>query len=88
MSESSNYKTQRQTFLKGGLPLFIILSFSIAAILFVSCSDPTREQQAAAAAKEYYDHLVNVYLMLCFGDSINERVVVPMVEYKGRWVIR
>ncbi len=31
---------------------------------------------------------INVFLMLCFGDSINEQVVVPMTEYKGRWVIR
>ena len=27
----------------------------------------------------------SVFLMLCFGDSTNEEVVVPMVEHNGRW---
>ena len=27
----------------------------------------------------------NVFLMLCFGDSTNERVSVPMIEHNGRW---
>ena len=29
---------------------------------------------------------IDVFLVLCFGDSINEEIVVPMVEQgKGRW---
>ena len=28
---------------------------------------------------------VNVFLVLCFGDSTNEQVSVPMVEYNGAW---
>lgn len=27
----------------------------------------------------------NVFLVLCFGDSVNEEIVVPMVERNGRW---
>ena len=27
----------------------------------------------------------NVFLVLCFGDSVNEEIVVPMVERDGRW---
>ncbi|MBQ1669497.1 MAG: hypothetical protein II066_02620 [Prevotella sp.] len=27
----------------------------------------------------------NVFLMLCFGDSTNEQVSVPMIEHNGRW---
>ena len=27
----------------------------------------------------------NVFLVLCFGDSVNEEIVVPMVEREGRW---
>lgn len=27
----------------------------------------------------------NVFLMLCFGDSTNEQVSVPMIEYNGSW---
>ena len=30
----------------------------------------------------------NVFLMLCFGDSINEEVVVRMQEKDGRWMMR
>lgn len=30
----------------------------------------------------------NVFLTLCFGDSINEEIVVPMVERDGRWRMR
>lgn len=28
---------------------------------------------------------VNVFLVFCFGDSTNEQVSVPMVEYHGAW---
>lgn len=27
----------------------------------------------------------DVFLMLCFGDSTNEQVSVPMIEHNGRW---
>ena len=27
----------------------------------------------------------NVFLMLCFGDSTNEQVSVPMIEHNGSW---
>ena len=30
-------------------------------------------------------HVVNVFLMLCFGDSTNEEIVVPMVDVNGSW---
>ncbi len=30
----------------------------------------------------------NVFLMLCFGDSTNEQVSVPMIEHNGRWRMR
>ena len=30
----------------------------------------------------------NVFMMLCFGDSTNEEIVVPMVELDGRWYMR
>ena len=28
---------------------------------------------------------INVFLVLCFGDSTNEQVAVPMVEHNGTW---
>ena len=30
----------------------------------------------------------NVFLMLCFGDSVNEEIVVPMVEKGGEWYMK
>ena len=33
-------------------------------------------------------HLTNVFLVLCFGDSTNEEIAVPMVEREGRWRMR
>jgi len=30
-------------------------------------------------------HYTNVFLVLCFGDSVNEEIVVPMVEQSGSW---
>ena len=33
-------------------------------------------------------HYTNVFLVLCFGDSTNEQVVVPMVEQDGRWKMK
>lgn len=30
----------------------------------------------------------NVFMMLCFGDSTNEEVVVPMVQRDGRWFMK
>jgi len=30
----------------------------------------------------------NAFLVLCFGDSLNEEIVVPMVEHKGRWLMK
>lgn len=29
-----------------------------------------------------------VYLMLCFGDSVREEIVVPMIEHDGVWKMR
>ena len=30
----------------------------------------------------------NVFLVLCFGDSVNEEIVVPMVEHDGIWKMK
>ena len=30
----------------------------------------------------------NVFIVLCFGDSTNEEIVVPMVERDGRWLMK
>lgn len=33
-------------------------------------------------------HTANAFLVLRFGDSLNEEIVVPMIEHKGRWLMR
>ena len=30
----------------------------------------------------------NAFLMLCFGDSTIEEVVVPMVKHEGKWLMK
>ena len=30
----------------------------------------------------------SVLLMLCYGDSTSEEVIVPMVEHNGRWMMK
>ena len=120
----------------------------LIVIVVVACSDVSREDQAALAAKGYYTHLVkgeyeqfvegrlmadslpadyrsqliegykqfvaqqvearkgihevsvsraytdslagytNVLLLLCYGDSTTEEIVVPMVECDGRWMMK
>ena len=32
--------------------------------------------------------VTNVFLTLCFGDSVNEEIVVPMVEDNGVWKMK
>ena len=33
-------------------------------------------------------NVTSVFLMLCFGDSVNEEIVVPMVEKDGKWLMK
>lgn len=33
-------------------------------------------------------HAANAFLILCFGDSLNEEIVVRMIEHKGRWLMK
>ena len=41
--------------------------------------------QVSSAMTDSLTGYTNVLLILCFGDSIDEEVVVPMVEYNGSW---
>jgi len=40
-----------------------------------------------ASAHREKDHM-DVFLVLCFGDSTNEEVLVPMVERQGNWLMK
>lgn len=44
--------------------------------------------QATGADVDEENGLANVFLVLCFGDSTNEEVVIPMVEDDGVWRMR
>lgn len=47
-----------------------------------------REVRIVRAKTDSLQHYTNVFLTLCFGDSTNEEIVVPMVENDGRWRMR
>lgn len=124
------------------------ISLFLALCLWASCSQPTPEELAGRAAKEYYDYLLAgnyeaflegkagadslpfdyrqqlllvceqfmtqhsrdhqgisavrfsnarmdtfttetwVFLFLCYADSTQEEIVVPMIEYNGRWCMK
>lgn len=44
-----------------------------------------REVRIVRASTDSIQKFTNVFLMLCFGDSTNEEIVVPMVERNGSW---
>ena len=47
--------------------------------------------QEVSVSRAFTDSLAgytNVLLMLCYGDSTTEEVVVPMVERDGRWMMK
>ena len=43
------------------------------------------EVRVSNATTDTVQQLTNVFLVLCFADSTNEEVVVPMVERNGAW---
>ena len=43
------------------------------------------EVRVSNVTTDTVQQLTNVFLVLCFGDSTNEEVVVPMVERHGTW---
>ena len=46
------------------------------------------EVRVVNAKTDTLQKFTNVFMMLCFGDSTNEEIVVPMVERDGRWYMR
>jgi hypothetical protein len=47
-----------------------------------------REVRIVRAKTDSIQHFTNVFLTLCFGDSTNEEIVVPMVNRGGRWCMK
>lgn len=43
------------------------------------------EVRVSNATTDTVQQLTNVFLVLCFADSTNEEIVVPMVERHGTW---
>ena len=44
--------------------------------------------RVVSAKTDTLQKYTNVFMMLCFGDSTNEEIVVPMVERDGRWMMK
>lgn len=47
-----------------------------------------REIRISRATTDTLQQYTNVFLVLCYGDSVNEEIVVPMVEQAGCWRMR
>ena len=47
-----------------------------------------REVRIMNARADSLQGCTNVFLVLCFGDSTNEEIVVPMVERGQRWLMK
>lgn len=47
-----------------------------------------RKVRAVKAERVEKHGYTNAFLVLCFGDSVNEEIVVPMVEQEGKWRIK
>ena len=47
-----------------------------------------REVRVSSAKIDSTQHFVNVFLVLCYGDSLDEEIVVPMVEHAGKWQMK
>ena len=46
------------------------------------------EVRISRAFTDSTQQYTSVLLMLCYGDSTTEEVVVPMVEHSGRWMMK
>ena len=46
------------------------------------------EVRVSNAVTDTVQQFTNVFLVLCFGDSTNEEIVVPMVERHGSWKMK
>ena len=47
-----------------------------------------RDVRIVRAKTDSLQSYTSVFLTLCFGDSTNEEIVVPMIEKEGRWRMR
>lgn len=47
-----------------------------------------KEVRVSRAFTDSSQQYTSVLLMLCYGDSTSEEVVVPMVERNGRWMMK
>ena len=46
------------------------------------------EVKIVTAKTDSVTKVTNVFLTLCFGDSVNEEIVVPMIEKNGVWKMK
>lgn len=47
-----------------------------------------KEVRVSRAYTDSTQQYTSVLLMLCYGDSTSEEVIVPMVEHDGRWMMK
>lgn len=47
-----------------------------------------REVRVVNCVNDSVQPTANAFLMLCFGDSTIEEVVVPMIKHEGKWLMK
>ena len=47
-----------------------------------------REVRVVNCVNDSVQSTANAFLMLCFGDSTIEEVVVPMIKHEGKWLMK
>jgi hypothetical protein len=47
-----------------------------------------RDVRIMNAKADTIHHVADIFLVFAYGDSTNEEIVVPMVEYKGVWYMK
>ena len=66
-------------------PELRVWDFLMCEVEFYDCSHGILDIRVSNAKTDTTLNYTNVFLVLCFGDSVNEEIVVPMVERNGSW---
>ena len=90
-------KGDYETFLNGRARMDSIPS-SFREQLLVAYKQFVKQQEKAhqgiasftvtRAEMDSINHQMQVFLMVCYADSVQEEIVVPMVEHQGKWMMK
>ena len=86
-----------ETFLKGRARMDSIPA-SFHEQLLVAYKQFVKQQEKAHQGIDHFtvtraemdsvNHQIQVFLMVCYADSVQEEIVVPMIEHQGKWMMK